>query len=118
MTRFEQEISGRLGAFWKSSAEREVEHLMEQADKIIVEADGAARWAKSGNYLPKDVAEKLAHGGFGFSKEATEAKRKAQVDAFLSNYREPEMTEELAYEMRAAFGDQPVYDIITGRRVN
>ena len=44
MTRFEREISGSLGAFWKKNAEEEVRKAVAQADtQAIVEADGAIR---------------------------------------------------------------------------
>ena len=42
MTRFEREISGSLGAFWKKNAEEEVRKAVAQADtQATVEADGA-----------------------------------------------------------------------------
>ena len=44
MTRFEREISGSLGEFWKKNAEEEVRKAVAQADeKATVEADGAIK---------------------------------------------------------------------------
>ena len=44
MTRFEREISGSLGAFWKKNAEEEVRKAVAQADtQATVEADGAIK---------------------------------------------------------------------------
>ena len=119
MTRFEQEISGALGAFWKKNAEGEVKRLLDKADDIEVEADGAAKWKTNGSYLPSEVIEKLAYGGFEFSPEATRAKREEQTTAFLRDYRKNHRTtEEEKNEMRAAFGPgQTVINIITGERI-
>ncbi len=119
MTRFEQEISGALGAFWQRNAQQEVERLMAKTSDIEVEEDGAAKWKTNGSYLPKEVIEKLAYGGFDFSPEATTAKREEQTTVFLRDYRRNHRTtEEEKNEMRAVFGaGQTVIDIITGERI-
>ena len=119
MTRFEQELSGALGAFWKKNAEQEVTRLLAQTKDIEVEPDGAAKWKTNGSYLPKEVIEKLAYGGFEFSPEATRAKREIQTTAFLRDYRaNHRTTEEEKNEMRAAFGaGQTVVNIITGEQI-
>ena len=40
MTRFEMEISGKLGTFWKKNAEDEVKKAVEQADReAMVESE-------------------------------------------------------------------------------
>lgn len=120
MTRFEQEWNGMLGAFWKKQAHEEAERLLAQRDNIEVEADGAAKWISSGNYLPADVVEKLIFAGADFfSAEATAAKREAQTAAFLEsyrkNYKEPSAEERM--EMEAAFGKgTTVVNVITGKR--
>ena len=117
MTRFTQEISGALGDFWKKNAEREVADLMNRLDQIEIEDDGAARWKKSGNYLPREVCEKLSYGGAPLSIEATAVKREAQTAEFLAGYFH-ETTEEEKHAMRAAFGEgTTVVDIITGERI-
>ena len=62
-TRFQKEISGELGEYWQQSARKEVKDLMDRINEdIIFEKDGAIRW-KTGNYVPKDVCEKLKYGG-------------------------------------------------------
>ena len=45
MTRFEQELSGNLGAYWKASAEKELERVRAdfEAGKITVDENGVAR---------------------------------------------------------------------------
>lgn len=120
MTRFEQEWNGMLGAFWKKQAHEEAERLLAQRDNIEVEADGAAKWISSGNYLPADVVEKLTFAGADFfSAEATAVKREAQTAAFLDSYRKNYKgpSEEEKAEMRAAFGTgTTVVNVITGQR--
>ena len=122
MTRFEQELSGALGAFWKKNAEQEIERMQRMADnnEIRTNMNGAAFWNSNGNYLPADAAEKLSHTDFPFSLEETEKARKAQTAAQLEAYRrnaKAPSAEEIA-EMRAAYGTgATVCNIITGERI-
>lgn len=108
MTRFEREISGSLGAFWKKNAAEEVKKAVAQAEKdSTVEADGAIKWNSNGRYLMDDFCEKLEYAGFDFSREATAKKRDAQNEESLAEYRRNYKglrAEELA-EVRAAFGE-------------
>lgn len=118
MTRFEREISGSLGAFWKKNAEEEVKKAVAQAEKdATVEADGAIKWNSNGRYLMDDFCEKLEYAGFDFSREATAKKRDAQNEESLAEYRRNYKglsAEELA-EARAAFGEgTTVVNVLTG----
>ena len=120
MTRFEREISGSLGAFWKKNAEEEVKKAVAQADTAAtVEADGAIRWNSNGRYLMDDFCEKLEYAGYPFSREATAKKRSAQDAESLAEYRKNHRglgTEELA-EARAAFGEgTTVVNVLTGEK--
>ena len=55
MTRFEREINGSLGDFWKKNAEEEVKKAVAQADeKATVDEDGAVRWKSNGRCLMAD----------------------------------------------------------------
>ncbi len=121
MTRFEQELSGALGAFWKKNAEQEIERMQRMADndEIRTNMNGAAFWNSNGNYLPADAAEKLSHTDFEFSLEETEKAREAQTAQQLEAYRQNHRTSaEEIEEMRAAFGTgTTVCDIITGERI-
>ena len=121
MTRFEQEISGRLGDFWKRNAQQEVERLLAQTNNIEVEDDGAAKWKSSGNYLPSDVCEKLWYGGATwFSPEATAWRREEQTNEVIKAYRERGTQDDIdtLNEMRAAFGTgTTVVDCITGEKI-
>ena len=122
MTRFERELSGSLGDFWKRNAEQEIMKMQERADndEIRTNTEGGAFWNMSGNYLPADCAEILSYTDFPFSLEATAKAREAQtamqLEAYRKSYKEP--GEEEKAEMRAAFGSgSTVVDIITGERI-
>ncbi|MCM1486729.1 MAG: hypothetical protein NC203_00050 [Firmicutes bacterium] len=121
MTRFEREWNGELGEFWKKNAHEEAQQLLNQADKIEVEEDGAAKWKTNGSYLPADVVEKLIFAGATwFSPEATATKREVQVakemEAYRNNHRGFDV--EMLAEARAAFGEgTTICDIITGEKI-
>lgn len=120
MTRFEREISGSLGDFWKKNAQEEVKKAVAQADKeAAVEEDGAIKWKSNGRYLMDDFCEKLEYAGYAFSREATAKKRDAQNAESLAEYRRNSRGlsgEELA-EARAAFGEgATVVNILTGEK--
>ena len=121
MTRFEQELSGNLGAYWKASAERELEKVRKEFEegKITVDENGVARNC-IGRILMDDMLEKLTYITDTVDEEATKAARAEEVsrslEAYRRSYKGP--TEEEKAEMRAAFGTgSTVVDIITGGRI-
>ncbi len=120
MTRFEREINGSLGAFWKKNAEEEVKKAVAKADAdATVEADGAIRWNSNGRYLMDDFCEKLEYAGYPFDREATAKKRDAQNEEFLAEYRRNDkgLSGEALAEARAAFGEGTVVvDVLTGKK--
>ena len=123
MTRFQKEISGEFGEWWKKNAEREVSEALNRVKtNAIVEEDGAIRWISSGNYIPDDYCEKLEYGGYNFSREATRIKKDEQQSKFAEEYRERmknyKPSEGELYEMRCAFGEgTEIVDIITGQKI-
>lgn len=120
MTRFEREISGSLGAFWKNHATEEVKKAVAKADaEAEVDVDGAIRWNCNGRYLMDDFCEMLEYAGYPFSREATGKKRDAQNAEELAEYRRnyKELDEETLAEARAAFGEgATVVDVLTGEK--
>ena len=121
MTRFEQELSGALGAFWKKDAEKELARVNAdlEAGKITIDENGVARNC-IGRVLMDDMLEKVQHLTDKVSAETTRAAREAETAAFLEEYRKNYQgpTEEEKIEMRAAFGEgETVVDIITGERI-
>ena len=121
MTRLQRELSGSLGVFWKSFAEKELEQIREdfETGKITVDENGVAR-NRIGRILMSDLLEKLTYIMDKVDVEATKAAREAETDAFRGSYRKANnrrSAEELS-EMRAAFGTgTTVVDIITGERI-
>ena len=123
MTRFERELNGDCGAFFKAEAEKQIAKMQERADndEIRTNMNGAAFWNSNGNYLPADAAEVLSYTDFPFSLEETAKARDAQTAAFLENYQKNYTgpSEEEKAEMRAAFGSgSTVVDIISGERIS
>ena len=117
-TRFYQEISGKLGDWWKSHAEQEAMKLRQEAEeKANVDEDGAASWKSNGSYFMDDLCEKLFWAGFRFSPEATHKKREEQNAAFINEYRKQKhvLSKENLAEARNAFGaGTKMVDIISG----
>lgn len=121
MTRFEQEISGALGQWWKDHAEKEVAEAVAKADaSAFVEANGAIKWLSNNHYIPDDFCEKLEYAGYNFSREATREARAFEQDEFLRHYRERytgPSEEELA-ELRAVHGAGTVIvNVVTGQKI-
>lgn len=118
MTRFEREISGSLGEFWKKNAQKELDQLRSELEngKITIDRNGVARNC-IGRVLMSDLLEKLTYITDKVSVEATTEARELEVAEELAEYRRnarPYSQEQLA-EMRAAFGTgTTVVDVFTG----
>ena len=124
MTRFERELNGSLGAYWKSSAEKEIRKMEERQinGEIFFGADGVVRWKGNNRVMPKDCREILSHTAYRdlFNEDASRAAEEAETAAFLESYRKSYRgpDEEEKAEMRAAFGSgTTVCNIITGERI-
>ena len=121
MTRFERELSGALGAYWKNSAEKELEEIRKDLaeGKITIDENGVARNC-IGRVLMSDMLEKLTYVTDEVDEEATKAARDEEVTRILAEYRrnaKPASEEEIN-EMRAAFGEgQTIVNILTGERI-
>lgn len=121
MTRFERELSGALGAYWKNSAEKELEEIRKDLaeGKITIDENGVARNC-IGRVLMSDMLEKLTFVTDEVDEEATKAARDEEVTRSLAEYRrnaKPASEEEIS-EMRAAFGEgQTIVNILTGERI-
>ena len=118
MTRFEREISGSLGEFWKKNAQKELDQLRSELEngKITIDRNGVARNC-IGRVLMSDLLEKLTYITDKVSVEATTEAREIEVAEELAEYRRnarPYSQEQLA-EMRAAFGTgTTVVNVFTG----
>ena len=121
MTRFERELSGALGDYWKKSAEKELMKIREELEQglITIDENGVAR-NRIGRVLMSDMLEKLTFITDAVDAKATAAARDEEVSRSLSAYRanRKPVNEEEKNEMRAAFGKgQTVVDILTGERI-
>ena len=121
MSRFQREISGELGEYWRKEAQKELDELkVELANgQITIDDKGVAR-NKVGRVVMSDMLEKLLLISDEINEEATKAAREREVEEsiarYKANYNGPS-EEELA-EMRAAFGKgTQVVNILTGETV-
>lgn len=119
MTRFEREISGALGIFWKNSAENELKQIEKDLSegRITIDAFGVAR-NRIGRILMDDLLEKLAYITDKVDVEATQAARANEVKKTMEGYRKnaSSASAEDLDEMIAAFGKgQTVVNILTGQ---
>ena len=121
MTRFEKELSGALGAYWKKEAEKELERVKKDLDegKITIDENGIARNC-IGRTLHDDMLEKVAMVSDKVNVEATRAARDEEtakvIEAYRASYTGP--SEEEMFEMRAAYGKgTTVVDIFTGKKI-
>ncbi len=118
MTRFEQELSGALGDYWKHHAEDELAKVKADLDngEITIDGSGVARNC-IGRVLMDDMLEKLLMVTDKADREATRAARSAEVARELAEYRasyKGPTADELA-EMRAEFGERTkVVNVLTG----
>lgn len=121
MTRFQQELSGRLGMFWKKSAEKLIQKTKEDiaTGKITIDENGVAR-NEIGRVVMSDLEEVVSViAPEGYSAEATREERKKETKKSIENYRKQQgkFSEEQMAEMRNAFGTGTVVvDVLTGEK--
>lgn len=119
MTRFQMELSGKLGQFWQNEAQKELERVKSDLDscKITIDADGVAR-NSIGRALADDMLEKVELvAPECVNVSATRATYAAERDRVLRRYASREIGAEEKHEMRSAFGaGTTVVDALTGRK--
>lgn len=119
MTRFQMELSGMLGEFWKKQAERELQKVKSDLDscRITIGVDGVARNC-IGRALADDMLEKVELVAPDcVNVSATRATYAAERDEVLKRYASREVGAEEMHEMRSAFGaGTTVVDVLTGRK--
>ena len=119
MTRFQMELSGKLGQFWQNEAQKELERVKSDFDscKIIIDSDGVAR-NSIGRALADDMLEKLELVAPDcVNVSATRATYAAEVREALKGYARRQPNDEEMHEMRSAFGTgTTVVDVLSGRR--
>lgn len=119
MTRFQMELSGMLGEFWKKQAEQELQKVKSDLDscRITIDGDGVTRNC-IGRALADDMLEKVELVAPDcVNVSATRATYAAERDMALRRYASREIGAEEMHEMRSAFGaGTTVVDVLTGRR--
>ena len=117
-SRFQKELSGELGKYWKEAAQNELVRVAEmiKIGKITIDSNGVAR-NEIGRVLMSDMLEKVSIVNDDVNVEATEAARLEEIHNFCEeycrNYKGP-TKEELA-EARAEFGPgTKVVNVLTG----
>ena len=121
MTRFQKELSGALGAYWKKEAEKELERVKTdlQEGRITIDENGVARNCIS-RVLRGDMLEKLAMVTAKVSVEASTVARNREGSESLAEYRTNArpVSEEERMEMQAAFGKgTTVVNVLTGEKI-
>ena len=121
MTRFEKELSGALGEYWKKEVENELSKIRKDIDegRITIDESGVARNC-IGRALQNDMLEKVMMVSYRVNAEATrkecEKEALAAIEEYRANYKEPDQEE--LFELRAAYGrGTTVVDVITGRKI-
>jgi hypothetical protein len=117
MTRFEQELSGKLGAFWERHAKEELAQVAKEIEngEITIDDNGVAR-NYIGRVLMNDMLEKVVMITDKVNVEATRAAREEEVSGRLNELRFKEPSEEELAEQRAVFGEGTrMVNILTGK---
>lgn len=123
MTRFDRELKGEYGEFWKKKAIQYLHKIEEEVfrGEITIDKEGVARNC-IGRVVVDEVANALDYiiqdGSFRLDK--TVEARDAEDTQFIKNYmaqnRNP--SDEELLEMKAAFGEgATVIDVLTGKRI-
>lgn len=123
MTRFDRELRGEYGEFWKKKAIQYLHKIEEEVfrGEITIDKEGVARNC-IGRVVMDEVANALDYiiqdGSFRWDR-TIEARNKENEEFFkeYASYNHQYSTEKLA-EMRAAFGEgTKVVNILTGREI-
>lgn len=123
MTRFDRELNGEFGDYWKKQAIQYLHKIEEEVFKgeITIDSDGVARNC-IGRVVVDEVANALDYiiqdGSFRWDK-TIEARNK-ENEEFLKEYasRETHYSSEEIAEMKAAFGEgTKVVNVLTGREI-
>ena len=118
MTRFEKELSGALGAYWKGEAEKELQKIRAEleAGEITIDGKGVARNC-IGRVLQRDMEEKVSFVTDRIDRKATARAREEEVRRQLEELRrtaKPMSAGEKQRLRREIGPGQTVVDLITG----
>lgn len=97
--------------------------MSKYANEFNVDTNGVIRWNSSNNVPPNDILTEFLLAGLVTQEEVLRSisKKKEEDIAFLEAYvtrrQKYGYSDEEKFEMRAAFGDEEVVDIFTGKKV-
>ena len=116
MTRFEQEIKGLLGDFWKKEAEKELDkRRAEIANNEVIFENGVARWRSNNGVVPSDIALQFSMVTDLIDMKKCESARDVEIENFFRNMKPTKLSDEEKFEMDAAFGsNKKVVNVLTG----
>ena len=123
MTRFDRELRGEYGEFWKKKAIQYLHKIEEEVfrGEITIDKEGVAR-----NCIGRVVVDEVANAldyiirNGSFSWDKTIEARQKEDEEFIKNYiaQDREPSDEEIIEMKAAFGEgTTVIDVLTGKRI-
>ena len=120
---FNAAVAGERGEYWKKDALKKLQKCIEDVEsgRVIVEEDGAVKWASNGRYLMDDLTVVFECATSRVNAVATEAKRDEQtckeIEAYRNSRKNRGYSDEEKFEMDAAFGPgHTIVDIFTGAR--
>lgn len=123
MTRFDRELRGEFGEYWKKEAIKFLHKIEEEVftGTITIDAEGVARNC-IGKVVMDDVANALDYifQDGSFRRDKTAEAREIEDKEFLKEYasREHHYSDEELAEMKAAFGEvTKVVNILTGKEI-
>lgn len=116
MNRFERELNGMLGDFWKKEAEKELDkRRSEIANNEVVFENGVARWSSNNRVVPSDVAFQFSLVTDLIDLEKCDLARDADNAEFFKSIKQTQLSEEEKVEMDAAFGsNKKIVNVLTG----
>lgn len=124
MTRFEMELNGELGEYWRKDALKRIDKATKDIANgvMLLDENGVATWASNGRCIMDDMAEVVEFTVYcgEFSRERTAIERDKQITKSIAEYKanQKPYTEEELFEMRAAFGvGTQVVDVLSGRMI-
>lgn len=116
MARLLQEYLGKYGEFFKKEAVKTADKF---EDTYVV--DGVVRWKSNDRIPPTDILELWHYIGKEFDYEKSLQVSDEETQKSIQAYRERRAargySQEELFEMGAAFGNVPVVDVLTGKRI-
>ena len=123
MTRFEADLNGVFGEYWKRDAENKMKDVKEEIEvgRISIDENGIARNC-IGRVIMSDLLEVVAKVSDKVDVAATMAARKEEVEKSIKEYKEQRKgcsySEEELAELRAIHGPgAKIVDCITGESI-